>query len=38
MKMEIHFARANEPVITALPCYADDPHLGAANATVLFDK
>jgi len=35
---EIHFARANEPVITALPCYADDPHLGAANATVLFDK
>lgn len=35
---EIHFARANEPIITALPCYADDPHLGAANATVLFDK
>lgn len=35
---EIHFSRANEPVVTALPCYADDPHLGAANATVLFDK
>ena len=35
--LEIHLGRANEETIRALPNFADNPTLGAPNATLFFD-
>jgi len=34
---EIHFSAQHEEALRATACYRNDPHLGAANATVSFD-